>query len=334
MSRLVIATGADEAFALPLAVTLFSAAERLEPTEAADVYVLDGGLSGPTRERLLRTLAATGRDLTVRFVQPQLKVLAGLPAGRFGPMAYLRVLVPESLPPDVAHAVYLDSDLLVQDSLRGLWAERSDGHAIAAVPDYGGPQVSAPACLPNWADLGLPADAPYINTGVLVMNLGWWRAEGIGRRILDHCHRYRDLNRYAEQDGVNAVLCRVCKPIDLRWNVPAYLEFDALFHQIDPSWVKTAAAARRAELLTAGAVIHFIGGRKPWGRGLASQTQRRWLAAMTRSGWFTGEPLGLLKTLLPIWVDYPLRHGVRFVRRWTRRPPAARTDSLLTGTEN
>ncbi len=323
MSRIVIATGADEVFALPLAVTLFSAAERLRPDEGCDVYVLDGGLTEPTRGRLVRTVANAGRDVTLHFVRPRLDVLAGVPLGRFGPMTYLRVLVPESLPPEVSQAIYLDSDLLVQDSLQGLWAERSDGHAIAAVPEYGGPCVSAPACLPNWAELGLPADARYINAGVLVMNLDWWRREGVARRILEHCQRYRALNRYADQDGVNAVLCQVCKPVDLRWNVPAYIEFDALFHSMDPSWVTAAVAPRRAELLNTGGIIHFIGRRKPWGRGLACRTQRRWLAAMVRSGWFAGDPWGRLKTLLPIWVDYPLRHGVRLVRRLARRRPTA-----------
>jgi lipopolysaccharide biosynthesis glycosyltransferase len=333
MSRIVLAAGADEAFSLPLAVTLFSAAERLRPGQACDVYVLDGGLTGPTRQRLTRTIAATGADVRLQFVRPKLDVLADVPVGRFGPMTYLRVLLPDSLPAEVTQVIYLDSDLLVQDSLHGLWDLRSDAHAIAGVPDYGGPHVSDPACLPNWKELGLPADAPWVNAGVLVINLAWWRAEGVSRRILDHCQRYRALNRYADQDGVNAVLCRACKTVELRWNVPAYIEFDTIFERIDPSWVAAAVAPRRAEFLDSGAVIHFIGGRKPWGRGLASRAQRRWLAALARSGWFAGDPLGRLKLLLPIWADFPLRRGVRLLRRLTRRGrPAARGTAGVPGT--
>ncbi|MDY3558315.1 glycosyltransferase family 8 protein [Gemmata sp. JC673] len=316
--RIVIVSGADEAYALPLAVTLFSVAERLRPTEAADIYVLDGGFTERSRDRFRRVLAATGRDVTIKFLQPQLKLLEGVPPGRMGAMAYLRVLIPDSLPPEITHAIYLDSDLLVQDSLADLWHERSEAHAIAAVPDYGGPQVSSPACLPNWSELGLPPDAPYINTGVLVMNLKWWRSENVGRRILDHSIRFRELNRYADQDGVNAVLCRECKTIDLRWNVPAYLEFDSVFAITDASWVKDLVAPQREERLDRGAIVHFIGNRKPWKRGLASRMQRRWLAAMARSGWFAGDPFGRLRLSLPIWADYRLRGAVRLARRLRR----------------
>jgi lipopolysaccharide biosynthesis glycosyltransferase len=174
--------------------------------------------------------------------------------------------------------------------------------------------VSGKAGLPNWRELGLPPDAPYINAGVLLMNLTAWRARGYGAKVVEYAQKTAAINRYADQDGINALLCRECKLLDLRWNVPAYIEFDRLFRPLEDSPVKARVAADRGGWLTAAGIVHFIGNRKPWGRGLASRSQAEWLWYCRRSGWFRGDPWGYARLVAPIWADAVARRTVRAAR--------------------
>ena len=60
---LVRLCAADDAYALPLAVTLFSALTALRRGAAVRLYLVDGGISEPKRRRLERVFACSQVDL-------------------------------------------------------------------------------------------------------------------------------------------------------------------------------------------------------------------------------------------------------------------------------
>jgi lipopolysaccharide biosynthesis glycosyltransferase len=316
LMRLAIAAGGDEKFVLPLAVTLFSALTHLRQGVGVDLFIIDGGMKPSSIDRLRAILEPFSSHTAIHLVAPRLDILQRrqLPMGRHGAMTYLRLLLPDSLPPSVERVLYLDSDLLIRDSLDELWNEVNWKTAIAGVPDYSAPLVSSDAALPNWEELGLPPKAPYINAGVLVMNLRLWRSNNYSEAILEYNTKYRRLNRYADQDGINAVLCCSCQALDTKWNVPAYIEFDRLVERLDPSPTKGRVKANPRELIEHGSILHFIGSRKPWTLGLASRTQDEWLQCMRETGWFRGRYLSYLRTALPLRLDWVLRKAVRGLR--------------------
>jgi lipopolysaccharide biosynthesis glycosyltransferase len=315
-SPVILACGADEAFAMPMAVTLFSAISRL--SRPAEVYVIDGGMVGGTRQRLEDVMSRARADTRVTFIRPLLDVLRkdALPLGRYGPMTYLRLLLPAVLPREVTHILYLDSDLLVRSDLAQLWDQRQMVETIAGAPDYASPLVSGRDGVPNWQDRGLPANAPYVNAGVLILNLTTWRENDLAGEILDYSFAHRAINRFADQDGINALLCQQCNLLDIKWNIPAYLEFDTVLGVVERNPVLADAIARRAELLRSGGVIHFIGSRKPWRYGLGARTQWEWLRWLSRSGWFADDVWRYRRLVLALRCDALLRAGVRAVRRW------------------
>jgi lipopolysaccharide biosynthesis glycosyltransferase len=315
--RLAIAAGGDDKFVLPLSVTLFSALTHLRQDVGVDLFIIDGGMKPGSIDRLRSVLQPFSSRATIHIIAPRLDVLQRrpLPLGRHGAMTYLRLLLPDSLPPGVERVLYLDSDLLIRHSLDELWNEVAWETAIAGVPDFSGPLVSSYTALPNWEELGLPPEAPYINAGVLAMNLRLWRSNNYSEAILEHNAKYRGLNRYADQDGINAVLCCSCQALDLKWNVPAYLEFDRLYERLDSSSSKGRVKANPRELIEHGSILHFIGSRKPWGLGLASRTQDEWLTCMKSTGWFRGRYLSYLRSTLPLRFDWVLRKTVRGLGR-------------------
>ena len=49
--RLTLLAGADDLYAMPLAVTLFSALTSVKRGEAVTLYLIDGGIGEPQRRR-------------------------------------------------------------------------------------------------------------------------------------------------------------------------------------------------------------------------------------------------------------------------------------------
>ena len=80
---------------------------------------------------------------------------------------YYRLLAPRLLPDTIEKVLYLDSDLIVRKSLAPLWNTDIADRPLAAVPDYIGGTAGR--------DLGLPDGTKYFNSGVLLMNLQYWR---------------------------------------------------------------------------------------------------------------------------------------------------------------
>jgi lipopolysaccharide biosynthesis glycosyltransferase len=285
---LVIGCGTDARFAMPLAVTLRSALERLRPGREVHVYVVDGGIAPADADRLRRVLAGVpGAAPRVTLVPAAEAGLATLRTGaHFSAANYFRLLLPEVVPAHLHRVLYLDADLLVRADLAPLWEAEMGGAPLLAARDYSAPVVGAPYGLPNHAALGLAADTPYLNSGVLLMDLRRWREEEIARRVLEYTRRHADLVRYADQDGINAVLAGTWGELDPRWNVPVYVGSDALFAAEEGAPHGEAHRAARHRLLREAYVWHFVGGRKPWERGCGLPGQPAWLRALSRSGWY------------------------------------------------
>lgn len=162
---------------------------------------------------------------------------------------YIRLFAPRFLSPSVDRVLYLDADLLVLDDLRPLWEIDLGDHAVAAAPDpYGQGRSEA---------LGLAAATPYVNAGVLLMNLDVWRRERVTSQLC-RCVEQRGAQLlFHDQDALNLVLAGRILPLDPRWNLQA----KALRPRGRRGVADAAALARAA---SAPAVLHYTTARKPW----------------------------------------------------------------------
>ncbi len=133
---------------------------------------------------------------------------------------YFRLLIPFLLP-DHPLAIYLDADTMVLNDISSLWNTDLEGHAIAAVLDYL-PRIRD--AVSNWRELHIDPDAPYLNSGVLVMDLARWTTEKISLRVLKICRENQDHLRAQgqwpqfDQYGLNVVLAGRWKALDPMWN--------------------------------------------------------------------------------------------------------------------
>ncbi len=286
----VVACAADDAYALPLAVTVRSLLDHLDPARGLELYVLDGGLTPASRERLRRSWA--GGRVRAHFVPCETGSLGVPVGGHVSAMSYARILLPRLLPAQLDRVIYLDCDLVVLADVGRLWDLSLDGRACLAVQDASAPYLDAelalPRCAPhvltprpleNYAELGLDPHAKYFNAGVLLVDLARWREDDVAGRLLACIRANLRWIRFWDQYALNAVLSREWGELDARWNVSPYL---ASYGTWQHSALERGAfeAAVRAPW-----IVHFLGPDKPWQAGSRLRYAEHFHRHRARTAW-------------------------------------------------
>ena len=109
---------------------------------------------------------------------------------------------------------------------------------------------------------------PYINAGVLLIDLKKWRAEQTGRRILEY-YREHDGNLFAnDQDAINGCLKgEICylPPRYNFYNIYWFYSYQVLKKLMGEAWYYDEAIYRKS--VEHPAIIHYLGEERPWRKG-------------------------------------------------------------------
>ncbi len=306
-SEMHLVFAADEGYAMPLAVSLFSALRHLKNPSLVTVHLLDGGFAPATRQRLGKICEAR----RVRLVWwDASQTLPGNYTGvrHISKATYLRLVLPKVLPLSVRRVVFLDSDILVMRDVAELAEVDLQGRSIGAIREYAVATVSHPfSGVKDWRELGLPADLPSFNAGIMVMDLERWRSERVMERVMDYIRDHAADLGNGDQDALNAVLAHDWQPLGLEWNIQYALYYLETLGQWP--WYQELLPRRR-ELTDNAAIFHFTGTPKPWNHWCGHPATFAWSMDLLRSGWFS--PLKALGWALNYWA----RRGVFFLTVW------------------
>lgn len=337
---LVIVTAADDAYALPLAVTIRSALDHLPAAQPLDLYVFDGGLTPLSKQRLLSSWSRPG--LTVHWLAPPLSEILQLKTeSHLNFVTYLRLFMPRMLPQEYDRAIFLDADLLVQRNLQELWSTNLGDAPLAAVNDYFTPYLNtreaigrASICdrypearlpIPNYEQLGLAGAAAYFNAGVMLINLDRWRELDVLDRAIQLLEQHREHVRFCDQYALNILFSELWLPLDPRWNqnsnVWAWAGPDD--GALDPRRFRTL---RRDPW-----IVHFTWTRKPWHHGCTHPATRAFFKVADRTDWRGWRPPAPPRNLAQRMGDGYLRY-----RAWYRQhvSPTLRSLKIAAGLKN
>lgn len=287
---IVVICGTDDHYVRPLAVTLYTALLHLEPGTSLKIYVMDGGISSEKKERLRRVLQPNHINISLEFINPGVAIEEVFDTSDLAPRKYissaalLRVLAPNLIDHSLKKAIYLDCDLLILASLKPLWDEELGDASVLAVRDSVSPYFSSPLGIAKYEELGLPGDAPYFNSGVLVMNLPKWREDEVGKKAISYLQEYREFRNANDQEGLNVVLTEKWRALDSRWNVmPHMYRFD----RWRESAYKEELRAEWQSIIDEAKVHHYAGSTKPWHIACPYPTQLLWVRYLRQCGWFS-----------------------------------------------
>lgn len=219
----------------------------------AEVHYLHGeDTSARGRRRLREMVERLEGQITFHLI-PDAWV-DGLPVKGFtGKATWYRFFLPQLLAAE-SRVLYLDTDLLVLDSLAPLFALELGEHLVAAVSNV---LQESDRGRGRW--LGLPDDNAYFNAGVLLMNLRLMRAENTSESLLAWSRANSHQFGWRDQDALNVILHERRLALHPRWNC---MNAIILFPWATEYFGEDAVAEARAN----PAIRHFEGpdANKPW----------------------------------------------------------------------
>lgn len=250
-----IATAADDAYAMPLAVMLASIQQFLDQAHA-QIHVIDGGISGKNKERILRPLDLS--KMNIKWIEPDVSKLGNVNTeGHVSISTYFRLLIPSHVSPSIDRIIYLDADLVVCRNLLELWRDIQGEAPLYAVQE-GMTLVSDEDRVFNWSDLGISPTAPYMNAGVLGINLSYFRQHRIAEQVIQYLRRHGSNVCFWDQGGLNAILAEKWEFLDRRWNQTHLINRPQ--HWLERGMTEEEYVRLREDPF----IVHFSGSEKPW----------------------------------------------------------------------
>jgi lipopolysaccharide biosynthesis glycosyltransferase len=237
--EITLVTVCDNQYCVMLAALLKSIELNSDSQSRICVYIVDDGISKINAEKLK---GSVGDSIKLRFIDINniIKDPASLPldSSSFPLNVYVRLFISDFLPNTIEKAIYLDVDMIVKTNILHLWTIPLQDHIIAAVKDRSERIGSEWGGIANHKALGLDPEAPYFNSGLLMLNLKKWRETNLTIEVLNVISENKIYANFPDQYGLNVVFANNWLQLDARWNAFSTGEIEDPF------------------------IIHFIG-RKP-----------------------------------------------------------------------
>lgn len=210
--RLDVLYAAGNEYAPFLGVSMLSLFENNRNMESIRVYAVLDGVSRENKDRLQEVAVRYGRELIIADaaeLNGRMEKL-GLLKYRGNYATNYRLFFDAVTAPDTKRLLYLDCDTIVCSSLHDLSFIDLDGACAAAVRDSIGGNYS------RLIGFG-PGDA-YFNAGVLLIDTGAWRDNGITEAVLNHVRTVRSAYCNRDQDLLNIILQGKIKVLGPEYN--------------------------------------------------------------------------------------------------------------------
>lgn len=273
-----VAFACDANYVIPLTVAMCSTAANCDPARRLVFNVFQNGIGSTVRDKVERSLNRIGfPNAHLNWLEAPIEHVANFKIVNkwLSPSALVRLLIPNLLPPEVEKVLYLDCDVVVNDDLGELWDMDMEDKSLLAARDTIGWVGNPDGGVSNYRELGIPDDAKYFNSGVLLINAKKWRERGTSQRLLSYLRNHQAIIRYEDQEVLNAVLFDDWGELEFRWN------YQIIWRGVRIGTHKMAWVPER----TTKSIVHFITGEKPWLPGCDYEERKYYFEYLDRTEW-------------------------------------------------
>lgn len=254
-----------------------------------DIYILTEGLT-PSNKQIIED-EVSDKGGRVLFCNVDSTLINNLPLSKapglnhISKATYYRLLIADILPQEVDKVIYLDCDIVVNDSLEELWQMDMTGKAIAASPQIGSGY--------NCERLGYPIEDGYFNAGVTMMNLAYCRQKHITEELLEYAAENHEKLLLNDQDVLNGVLHNRAIHILPQWNMTSacyMFELDKRGDKRNGFVINDYAAAKKniRERGMNPCIVHYVSKPKPWQDGCTNPLYHLYYEYAKRTLHFSG----------------------------------------------
>lgn len=254
------ASGND--FVQHLATAITSILKNSLPSEDFRFYILDGGITRKNKEKLNQ--CKNIKPFEIEYIKVDLSLFKDCPltpdSSHIPKQTYYRYLIP-LLKPNLEKCLYLDSDIVVEDSLKELWNTNIEGNYIAAVEElYSGAPDDAKR---------LKTDTIF-NAGMMLINIRKWVEDDISDLLFQNTQKLQKLGilKWLDQDVMNYTFKDKIKFVSPRFNLQWNIAIAEDYTQYDQKDIDYA--------LQHPVVIHFNSCLKPWQKNCEHPNKKRY----------------------------------------------------------
>ena len=233
----------DSNYTEQLLVSVASILKNADESENFNFYVLDGGLNEADKKSIeaLKKI----KNFNVKFIRVNNDDFANCPLLKdknehyknyhVTLPTYFRFKLAEYLP-DIKNVLYLDCDVIVRKSLRGIFETNLQNTSAAMIEDVESEKEAKRLNLNK-----------YFNAGVMLINLEFWRQNKISSKLFEYSKNNKNIIQWQDQDVLNVVLKDSIKELDVKWNFQYFLYDNVDLKNLEYSYI-----------------LHLSGRFKPW----------------------------------------------------------------------
>ncbi|MBL7785386.1 MAG: hypothetical protein JNM36_05730 [Chitinophagales bacterium] len=219
---IVLITNCDNNFAILLGAMVYSLGKNYVGSSSIHLYAISDGIFSINKHKVEQSNVSD--KITIQWVEVTESLLQqlNLPDNPNNVLhcrtTYCKLLMPYFLPKEVKKAIYIDVDTIILGDIEHLWNISIQApNIVAAVQDPIG-TAAAEGGIGNYAALGIDADNPYFNAGLIMVDLERWRAADISHRVVNCVNQYTEYADFADQYGLNVILATQWQILDPLWN--------------------------------------------------------------------------------------------------------------------
>lgn len=265
----------DDLFAPICATSITSLLENNKAAERVQVFVLGNKLSKKSREKLGGMAdsytggSSLGINRSIKVIgmenfEESLRKLTDVDEKkeRFPLTAFLRIFASKFLPEDVERFLYLDSDTIVRDDIRGLFGAKLMGRVAGMIPE---PTIYKEVK----KYLGLREEEPYYNSGVMLVDRSLWEKEDISGKCVKLLRKKHGSYKFADQDLLNVVLKGRVRALSAGYDFFSNYHFRSYKSLVNlaPWYALSVTEAAYNAARNNPAIVHFAGAECPWYEG-------------------------------------------------------------------
>ena len=234
---------------IPHLNVMLSSTLHSNPNVFFDVYLLHSSLNKRDTISTQKVLGNSGKLIMINADEVGLEDAPT--TARYPKEIYYRIFAAKYLPATLDRVLYLDPDLIVNGSLKELYTLPMDEYYFAAA-SHTGPIMRKM----NELRLDMDDDSPYINSGVMLMNLKLLREEQDYSEVFRFIEKRKNFLILPDQDIISSLYGSKIYALDTyRYNMTERLfRLHAPFEKnLDLEWIRKHSV-----------IIHYCGRNKPW----------------------------------------------------------------------
>lgn len=264
---------ADHGFVMPCGIALQALCANHKDNIVHVYLITDESFTEEDRSDIKQIVLSSNADNTISFLlatDDMMSAWSWHKNSYYPKQVFYRLLCADLLLESVDRILYIDCDVIVRKSLAELWDMDLQDSPLAACPDAS----------ERGFRIGFNENDEYYNSGVLLMNMDYWRKNNCKKQLFDFIDAHPGEYRLPDQDPLNIIFKETKKHLDIKYNLQPIALYKDKY--IEFNWQKYGEEFRNAQINPS--IIHFAGAR-PWEKGCTHPYKEEWYKYQRMTKW-------------------------------------------------